>query len=106
MVNASTLVMADLEFDSRKWLWNQHTRCSSNKMLSLSYKWHRHGSLVVMFMSAVPMVFGLALILANFILILVVAHFISWDHFFFTFFKFFPSLGVVVSIRVTVYLLC
>ena len=37
------------------------------------------------FTSAVQMVFGSALTLATFILILVVARFTSWDQFFFTF---------------------
>jgi len=47
------------------------------------------------FTSAVQMVFGSALTLATFILILVVARFTSWDQFFFTFFKF-PNFSVQI----------
>ena len=39
------------------------------------------------FMSAVLMDFGSALTLATFVLAVVVARFISWDQFLFTFFK-------------------
>jgi len=50
-------------------------------------------------MYAKPMVFGLDLILATSILVVVLARFNSWDQFFYTFFK---SLRVRVSIRVIV----
>jgi len=41
---------------------------------------------MVAFTSAVPMVYGLALTLATFILVVVVACFNAWDHVFFAFF--------------------
>jgi len=56
-----------------------------NKALSLSIKWRRHGSRADVFTSAVLMVFGSALILATFVLVVVVAHFNSWDYIFLTF---------------------
>jgi len=56
-------------------------------MLSLSVKQHQRGSMALVFMSAVPIVFGLALTLATFVLVVVVAYFNSWDHFYLLFSK-------------------
>jgi len=72
-------------------------------MLSLSLQCQQRHSIADMFKplrSAVPKVFGLSLTLATVILV-VVASFNSWDHFFFTFFKTFQTLvlGKRVSVR-------
>ena len=57
-----------------------------NKTLSLSLKQHRRGSAVDTLTFAVPVVFGLALILATFVLVVVVdAHFNIMGLIFFTF---------------------
>jgi len=69
-------------------------------MLSLSLKWHRHGNVAVVFMSAVPMVFSSALTLATFVLVIMVAHFNSWNNFYLTFFKSFQSLGLGVKVSI------
>jgi len=50
-------------------------------------------------MSAVPVVFSLALTLSTFILVAVVACFNSWDHIFFTFFKSLQPLCFGVRFR-------
>jgi len=63
-------------------------------MLSFLPKWHRCGDIAIVFMSAVPMLFGLALTLPTFVLVVVLACFKSWDQFFFIFFEIFRSLGL------------
>jgi len=78
--------------------------CGLNRMLSFLLK--RHGSVADAYMSAVPMVFGLALTLATFVLVVVLPRFNSWDQFFFPFFKSFQSLGLGIRARFRVYLLC
>jgi len=52
-----------------------------------------------MIASVVPMVYGSALTLATFVLVVVVARFNSWDQFFFTFFKSFQSLALGIKFR-------
>jgi len=47
-------------------------------MLSLSFKQQHRGSVAGVFMSAVPMVFGLAFALLTFVLVVVVARFNAW----------------------------
>jgi len=69
-------------------------------MLSLSLKPHRRGSKAVVLTSAV--VFGLALTLLTFFLVVVVAQFNTWDHFCFTFFKCFQTSLQIYSSRFTV----
>jgi len=51
--------------------------------MSFSIKQHPRGSTADAFMSAVPMVFGLALTLMIFVSVVVVAHFNLWNQFFF-----------------------
>jgi len=48
----------------------------------------------------VPNVFGSTLTLATFILVVVVACFNSWGHFFFTFFKTLQTLGLGLTLGV------
>jgi len=48
-------------------------------MPNLSLQQHRHGSIAAAFTFAVPMVFGSALTLATFILVVVLAGFNSWE---------------------------
>ena len=57
--------------------------------------------------SAVPKIFSSALTLVTFILVVVVAHFNSWDHFLFSFFKTFQTfiLGVSITVRAMVRLM-
>ena len=90
----------------RKSLGNRLAWCSLNKTQSSSLKHHHHhlGTVVVAFRftSAMPMdwmVYSSVLTLAT--LVVVLARFNSWDHFFFTSFKSLQifSLGVGVSIR-------
>jgi len=75
----------------RKWLRIHLAWCGLNKTLDLSLNWHRHSSVANMFTSAVQVVYGLAITLATFVLVEVVAHFDSWDQFLFTFFKSFQT---------------
>jgi len=51
------------------------------------------------FTSATPMVFGWALTLATFVLVVVLACFNPRDPLFFTFFKSFQSLGLEIRVR-------
>jgi len=55
-------------------------------------------TVLVAFMSGVPMLLGSAFTLATLVLVVVVAHFNSWDQFFFTFLKSFQTflLGFTV----------
>jgi len=68
-------------------------------MLSLPLKWHRPGSVADVFMSAVPMVLGLALTVMTFVLVVVVALFHSMGSVFLYFFKSFQSLGLGAKVR-------
>ena len=87
-VNDSFCTFAAFAFEpyctiqKRKWLWNCLALCGSNKMLSLSLKWHCLSSVPVVFTSAVPMVFGSAVTLVTFVLVVLFPRFNSWDHFF------------------------
>jgi len=69
-------------------------------MLSLSLQQPRHGRVVDAITSAMPAVFGSALTLATFVLVVVVAHFNSWDQFFFTVFKAFQTSGSGISVSI------
>jgi len=55
--------------------------------MSLSLKQHPRDSIADAFMSAMPMVFGLALTLMTFVSVVVVARFNLWDQFFFPLLK-------------------
>ena len=78
-------------FFNKKWLQICLTWHSSNEMLCLSFKQHRRGRVADAFMSTVPMVYGFALTLVTFVLVVVVTCFNSWDQFFFTFSKSFQT---------------
>jgi len=76
MKKVATEPSVDLHVWNRNWP-HHHAWCGSNKMLSLSFKRHYPGSVTEAFRSARPMVFGLALTLATYVLVVMVARFNS-----------------------------